>query len=334
MVKSFILFMAVLFAGCAMPSSNTKDSLPKTSQKISVANWNVQTFFDSTTEGCEYDEFVKSKTWGQESYTERLKRLCQVIKSLDADVFVMEEIENEEVLHDLSNFLAGEWNQKKIYSYACFAKESGSSIGCAVLSRLPIKNLRLHSLDIRTQNGTMPRMRPLMQVEVCKGSSSLTLFINHWKSMSGGEAVTEKWRNAQEAVLSQYVGECVGKGKAVFCCGDFNRDVSKFKKGSDGGIILLRTSNCGELEERGTEVFSPWYDSSENLIEPGSYYYNGEWSRIDNIFYAGNAEVENFAPRTDGPWCEEDSNVPKKYKIWNGTGYSDHLPLTCTVTFY
>ena len=116
MVKSFILFMAVLFAGCAMPSSNTKDSLHKTSQKISVANWNVQTFFDSTTEGCEYDEFVKSKTWGQESYTERLKRLCQVIKSLDADVFVMEEIENEEVLHDLSNFLAGEWNQKKIYS--------------------------------------------------------------------------------------------------------------------------------------------------------------------------------------------------------------------------
>ena len=99
--------------------------------KVKIANWNVQTFFDANNDGTEYSEFAKSKTWGEEMYKERLKRLCSVIKKLDADIFIMEELENSNVLFDISNFLAGEWNPRKIYRYACFSKNEGGAIGCA-----------------------------------------------------------------------------------------------------------------------------------------------------------------------------------------------------------
>lgn len=348
MKKIFLVLMQVIllafcFGGCSLGDAEGESSSSErrrgtgkelgSRQKLRVANWNVQTFFDSTTSGLEYDEFKKDGSWGQEAYTVRLERLCQVIKALDADVFVMEEIENEGVMMDISNFLAGEWDKKKVYAYGCFAKDFGAAIGCGVLSRWPISGLTVHGVDFRKQKSDMPRMRPLMQLSVCKGSRMLTLMVNHWKSMSGGENATEKWRNVQESVLSRKVGEELALGKAVLCCGDFNRDIGKFKKGADSGTILLRELAFGKQNDFGVEVLSPWYDFSQSLVEPGSYYFNGEWSRIDQFFYAGDAEVEYFEAAASEPWSEGESKIPKKYKIWNGSGFSDHLPIVCDVSF-
>ena len=157
-----VIAVFLLFSSCAQMTTETLVR----EEKLKVANWNVQTFFDAVTTGDEYTEFVKSGRWGKEAYIERLKRLCSVIKAIDADVFVMEEIENEAVVHDISNFLAGEWNGQKVYRNAVFAKDEGSSIGCAVLSRVQLDDMKVHSLDIRTEESDMPRLRPIMEVEV------------------------------------------------------------------------------------------------------------------------------------------------------------------------
>ncbi|MBQ2551928.1 MAG: endonuclease/exonuclease/phosphatase family protein [Treponema sp.] len=305
---------------------------PGKSQKeeLSIVNWNVQTFFDSITDGCEYEEFISSKKWGAKPYAERLSRLASAIKSIDADVLVMEEIENENVVHDISNFLAGEWNMKKIYRYACFAKDDGGSIGCAVMSRYPLENMSVHSTEVR--NGkTMPKMRPVIQVTVCKGNKKLCLLINHWKSMSGGEQETEQWRLLQETVLAGRMESIANGGLAVLACGDFNRDIMKFKEGEKSGCVLLR-NKAHEDCISGAEVISPWFDG-KNLVEPGSYFYSDEWSHIDNFFAYGDIEITDFHPVTDGPWCDCETHVPEKYQIWKGTGYSDHLPIFCRVRF-
>ena len=196
--------------------------------RINLACWNVQTFFDAETAGTEYQDFKSNDKWNREKYLKRLETLCTVMTTLNPDIFVMEEIENEGVMMDISNFLAGEWDKKKVYAYGCFAKDFGGAIGCGVLSRWPIRELTVHAADFRNQKSDMPRMRPLMQLSVCKGSRILTLMVNHWKSMSGGENATEKWRNVQESVLSRKVGEALSLGKAVLCCGDFNRDINDF----------------------------------------------------------------------------------------------------------
>ena len=83
-------------------------------------------------------------------------------------------------------------------------------------------------------------------------------------------------------------------------------------------------------DELKAKMQSTWFDENENLIEPGSYYFREEWSRIDNIFYSGKIEVEDFFPATEGFWCNENS-IPYKYSLWNGRGYSDHLPLVVTL---
>lgn len=338
--KFTMAFMAIfLFAeiGCTQtePSQSATTTPPPTSRRLTVGNWNVETFFDSVTTGQEYTEFVKSKTWGTEAYIERLKRLCSVIKTLDADIFVMEEIENEGVLQDISNFLAGEWNSKKLYSYSCFAKDEGSSIGCGVLSRFPLAGMTIHALDVRSEADAMPRMRPLMQVQVEYNGGQLQLLVNHWKSKSGGEEKTAPWRLWQESVLGTVVRRITMEQQAVLACGDFNQDLLEFERTNSVDGIKLRSrhgQNNAGIASMEVEVHSPWF-SAGGLIKPGSYYYNDEWSRIDHFFAAGKAQIESFAPQTNGPWCDTSTKVPKRYEIWSGWGYSDHLPIKCVVAF-
>ncbi len=319
--------------GCAESFMNNND-VPgerKNFEELRVVNWNVQTFFDAINNGLEYGEFLSSKNWGEKSYIERLERLKSSIKIFDADILVMEEIENEGVLHDISNFLAGEWNQNKVYRYACFAKDEGSSIGCGILSRYPLERLTLHSVDVHGET-SVPKMRPIMQLAVLKGGKKLILFVNHWKSMSGGEMETNVWRLRQESVLSRRVSIEKNKGNAILMCGDFNRDICDFSEGTERGMVLLRRLPSDDCTD-GIEVRSPWFDAKRNLINPGSYYFDGEWSRIDNFFVAGGADILDFGPLTDGPWCDEESSIPIRYQIWNGNGYSDHLPVFCRVRF-
>lgn len=327
-VRRILCLCIVFFALISCSSSFTgKTGDEVFSGSARVACWNVQTFFDSENRGNEYSEFAESKKWGREMYEERIRRLCSVIKSLDAEVFVMEEIENESVLHDISNYLSGEWNMRKVYSYGCFAANEGSSIGIGILSRLPLENMTVHNVDCRRFASQAPLMRPVVSVEVLRGEKRFVLVANHWKSMSGGESETEKWRFLQENILCDVVNDNVDKGRGVFICGDFNRDIEKFVHGETHETVCLRGSSGSVFE-----VTSPWYGDTVNGAE-GSYYFNGSWSRIDNLFSAGALIIEDFNVCTEGPWCDAETKVPVKYKIWDGSGYSDHLPLQCTVKF-
>lgn len=332
----FLFFTSFfIFFSCAdSASGRVEEKLSASTKKVNlkVTNWNVKTFFDSVNDGNEYDEFLSSEKWGKSAYEERIKRLCSVIKALDSDVFVMEEIENEGVLYDISNFLSGEWNSRKVYSYSAFAKDEASCIGCAVLSRFPLENMSLASLDIRT-DGQMPKMRPIIRLEVVRGKKSLTLLVNHWKSMSGGLEETEVWRNRQEALLSSIVTTCLENGECLLAAGDFNRDIKNFFYDKKSGQILLRTFENASMQDYGVFVNSPWFTSGGSLVKPGSYYFDGEWSRIDNFFYAGDCKLLSFLPETEGDWCAEEDFIPKDYKVFSGQGYSDHLPVSCVIEF-
>ncbi|MBO4404218.1 MAG: endonuclease/exonuclease/phosphatase family protein [Treponema sp.] len=308
--KTFLLSVILIFFCTSCSSGKT----------VSIVNWNVQTFFDSNNDGIEYTEFLTDKKWGREMYTERLKKLCSVIKKSGADIFVMEELENEKVLHDIYNFLAGEWNFSKVYAWSCFAKTPGTSIGCGVLSRIPLSDLKVHALDIRGSE-KQPGLRPLIEVTVCLKNSPFVLFVSHWKSKSGGKEKTEPWRNREEAVLAKCVSKAVSSGKRFVCCGDFNRDINDFLI-EDCGTVCLRFFD----DVQAVKVYSPWF-SDGKLIEPGSYFFKDEWSRIDNFFVDEKSYVKSYEVLTEGPWCYEESKVPVAFRLYNGSGYSDHLPV-------
>ena len=332
-ISALLLFFEIL---CSCSNQFVKDSAFRRSgdsgnkgdgsRKVSLVCWNVQTFFDASTSGTEYKDFKNSERWTKEKYVKRLNKLCEVMTSLNPDIFVMEEIENEAVVQDIANTLAaGAWDNKKSWKYACFAKESGSAIGCAVFSRYEICSLRTHSLDIRNQKEEQPSSRPIMQVTLNTGGRELDLFVNHWKSKSGGEEETEIWRDWQELVLAERAFEA-GPDPALVMCGDFNRSAEDFvlqTSDSKKTNTLLRGSS-GELI-----AWSPWFrKNGEFAQETGSYYYNGEWERIDNIMIYGALELSGFATVTDSPLADEEG-IPSAFKIYTGEGCSDHLPLKC-----
>ena len=315
-MKKWILMMValagcgIIFPGCqnqfvkesAFRRSGTSAESSGSKRSVSLLCWNVQTFFDAVTTGTEYKEFKNSERWNKEKYGQRLNKLCDVITMVNPDIFVLEEIENDSVVQDIANALAGgSWSSKNSWKYTGFTKEVSSAIGCAVFSRYEISRIKTHCIDIRTQKEEQPSSRPLMQVTLCIGNKELELIVNHWKSKSGGEEETEIWRDWQELALAGAVTEI--SDSPIVMCGDFNRSAEDFilTAGSKKSNTILRG-------EAGTvEVLSPWFkEDGKFAFETGSYYYNGEWERIDNILISQGVNIISFSTVTDSPVADED----------------------------
>lgn len=326
-----------------------------TSRAVKLVSWNVETFFDAATEGSEYDEFIGYKSlWSADKYRDRLKRLADYMKDENADIYCFMEIENEAVVLDISNQLQGSDAHGSKWKYAAFGKEPGTAIGCAVFSKLPLESMTMHQIDYpvslpaaafeKRENGTAlepPVMRPLLEVRLNVGGSAadkaadasqalpaekaapgtLALFVCHWKSKSGDEAASAVWRNCQEALLASRMQKAVSEGAAVLACGDFNRGLSEFLWSYQEGYVEMR-SFSGIVT-----AASPWFASSQ----PGSYYYQNAWNKLDHIFTAGGAAVRSFEADTSGGIVTS-GGTPYGYSIQTGKGFSDHLPLICTFT--
>ena len=315
------------------------DGTSSSGKQLLIANWNLQTFFDGKKDGCEYKEFQKSADWNIETYKVRLKRLCEFITATNADIFVFEELENEEIIYDISNELAGSgqnWNQKKFWNYSVFAKEEGNAIGIGILSRYPLSNIKSHSMDIRIHKSAQPSTRCILEAQVSVEKKQLIILANHWKSKSGGEAESEIWRDWQESLLGQRLDELMAENDevpAIVICGDFNRDAADFvcnlpnQKGWQAGLgnTIFRYAAFGYTDYLGAD--SLWFTASGDYVSPkGSYFYDDEWERIDNIFVMGPVKKLGFAPSAVSPWASA-QGYPIPYKIYSGQGWSDHLPV-------
>ena len=327
----------LFFAGAALacvalvscmgtPQGQSKE---KRAHSWTLASWNVQTFFDGETDGTEYDDFKGSKSsWSRDKYRARLSRLCAAIEMIDADVLVLEELENEAVVYDIANELNGHMNQSKLYPFACFAKKQGSSIGCAVLSRFAIDSLTVHQVDWRkTTERIAPDMRPIMEVTltVSERAPPVRLFVNHWKSKSGGEEAAAFWQAKQEHVLARRVMRY--DEDAAVACGDFNRTIDEWADAGRGSVEVTDESGAA------TQLAAGWLLFPSAVTGEGSYLYQNNWETIDHIFAAGAASLSSFAALKNGPWAKETASgiVPFRYALFNGTGYSDHLPVFATV---
>lgn len=361
-VSFWTLCFATLFSGCAAVGEEKRISLK-------IVNWNAQTFFDANNDGIEYSNFQKSKKWGEVAYKGRLKKLCDTIKVLDGDVVILEEIENEGILHDISNALAGEnWNPKKVYRYGCFSKKKNSSIGCAVISRYELCDFKIHSLEVRSENSRAPSMRPLIEVNLLaaknkfsdeKNSLALKIFVNHWKSKSGGEEESKIWRRWQEGLLAQKISDARSEATlpAIICAGDFNQDIMEFSfieiesedfldADADENVNFRKSQTEVKVESKNfcnapniefamfdsrekISVYSPWLEFSG---EEGSYFFRDKWERIDHFFACGQIALKEFSPQNSGAWAYDDGR-PKSFKIYSLNGYSDHLPIACIVEF-
>ncbi len=312
---------------------------------ITIVSWNLQTFFDAVDSGTEYEDFTGVKSsWNETKYKARLSRLCNFMESTNADVYCFMEVENDSVVHDISNTLHLQNSRCAPYPYTAFNRGNEGSIGCAVFSRIPIENITLHSTQFKAtvpstlfetwQSGITlapPILRPLMEVTLLpfnEGSKPLKLFVNHWKSKSSGGRESELWRNTQEALLSFRMTESVQNGYDCIAVGDFNRDLHEFywsgpkRQGGPEPAVRLRSLF------NSIDVISPWMSGSFS----GSYYYDGNWTTLDHVFVTGDIKITDFSVLDRGELSTA-SGIPNSYSIWTGEGYSDHFPLKVKLSY-
>ena len=297
-MKKKIIFLLSFFA------------FASTYAKIKIATWNLQTFFDSEIDGTEYKEFLDGKSnWGETLYKQRVDKTNAIIKEINADVIVLEELEKETELYDLS------YN----YKYAAFAKEEGASIGIGVLSKREITDVQWHSTFTQKRGKKSSPTRPILSFCVKDGNNTITIFANHWKSKLGGGEVQ---RLLQESTLSFFASRAAKNSRGVVALGDFNMDNSEFNL--VGKYTALRSFFGDDFLCR-----SVWND---NEIEGGSYGYRDEWERIDNILYSGDVSLSDFTVLAKEPLLDE-KGFPARFILYKRTGYSDHLPLSVHAIF-
>ncbi|MGL4986378.1 MAG: endonuclease/exonuclease/phosphatase family protein [Treponemataceae bacterium] len=329
MKNFFAIFFVVAFVGCKnfIPEvgifGNNRDR-----GEISIATWNVQTFFDAIEDGYEFADFKGSKTpWSAEKYEQRLKNISRQLQLIKADIIALQEVENEFVMKDILAFLGSSSSLK----YAGFARQDSSSVfGNGIFSRYPIKSLKTHQINVDFADlGKPPAMRPLVEVEIQYGSEDeiLVVFICHWKSKSGGSEKTEIWRKQQQSLLISVIEQRqrMQPTLPIIVLGDFNTDINDFNFSE--GMVLL--SN----EEIQKSFFTAWpaYQLDNDI---GTYYYQGSWEAIDHIFLLHDSEqsnyLENFKVHYEEDFANEDK-TPYRYNVWSGNGSSDHLPISASV---
>jgi len=213
--------------------------------------------------------------------------------------------------------------------------ERRQEIRCAVLTRLPVRNVRSHP----TLNA-----RAILEVQADVDGAPLYLFANHWKS-GASDPETEPVRVANARTLRARLDAILATdpNADIIIGGDLNSQYNqrqRYPRMKETGINDVLGSQGNELavrqpgrplynlwfelpaEQRGSDTFrGEWGTLMHLIISRGMYDHNGV-QYVDNSFTVGkfaglNADADGLPVRWtfDGP---------------AGVGFSDHFPVAAT----
>ncbi|WP_030194694.1 endonuclease/exonuclease/phosphatase family protein [Streptomyces sp. NRRL S-87] len=163
------------------------------------------------------------------------------VRELDADVLALQEVENVDTLkHFRDRSLGG------AAKYPYVAGVDGNDvrlIDVAVLSKLPITHIRTYQHLVDPASPTAPLFsRDCLEVDVLVGANggpgrTVTLFVNHFKSMREGRSQTRSKRERQSAgvmdIVTRRFGQSPGEHPFVVL-GDLNDYLQTNGNGSSG----------------------------------------------------------------------------------------------------
>lgn len=309
-----ILFL--LFVSCACSPEEKTDG-------IKIVQWNVQNVFDNIDDGTEYDEYKSSGHWSMSLFELRLQNINTVFsysELKDADIIVLNEVENENVVKAIMKLKAFRSGNFKYY---VVAKEEGGAISTAVISKYPIDEVRLHAVD---------ECRPVIETKINVGFG-FYLLACHGKSRKEGVKETSSIRLELGKTLRDTSESILAKDSnaIVAIAGDFNEDWKDENVfGRIGSGIVFRDN---PLLISGNENTGAWYcfwlDETLNLPDTGSYYYNGEWSCFDNILLFGGSPGECGV--VNSGILRKSDFTPNAWIRDPAIGVSDHFPVYLTV---
>ena len=164
---------------------------------FTLGTYNVKNLFD------EHDQDPQSGT-AQKPEAE-LRALARNIERSGADIFTLQEVENQQVLQDfLNDYLPGKFSEVVLVE-----GNDRRGIDVAVISRFPINKVVSHkdnSFPLADGSGQTSFNRDLLRVDVDIHGIPFSVYTSHFKSKIGGaRAENERVAEAQETrrILAQ-----------------------------------------------------------------------------------------------------------------------------------
>jgi predicted extracellular nuclease len=296
---------------CEPPVSSNSDAGPDAdvvdaveAPTTRIATFNVRRLFDRTcdTGRCGDDEFEEVPS--EQEYDLILQRTAEAIAGFDADIILLQEIENAAVLDDLRSRLAPEYNVGVI-------GETGfnASLDVAVISRGELLGTKQYrdARRLELPNGAQSEFtREFLQVDLQLEGEDIIVFAAHFKSQSNDDP-ERRLAEAQEA--REIVDEVAAANPEamVVLGGDLNDTPD-----SDPLQALLTN---GGLQRAGSEL------PNDQLW---TYNYQGNRQAIDHLL---------IAPTDGGAYVEQSAMVVRDAS-GNGLADSDHAALYADFELY
>lgn len=335
-MKHTILLILVLLTNIiAAQESSVKDN------EFTVAFYNTENLFDTLDDPDTYDEEFTphgDKKWDPERYRKKLSDISRVLSSLHTgelpELIGLAEVENQNVLEDL---LQTEHFEEAFYGIIHHNSPDVRGIDVALLYRADAFDLlSARFIPIRFPFDPESKVRDILYAKGVSGPDTLHVFVNHWKSRSGGREETENKRIFSAKVLKSKTDSILNRNPdaKIIAMGDFNDEPvnrSLYK--------TLQAKDPAELQQ-GTRLYNLMIPADEK--DKGTYNYKYEWYMLDNLIvskaFLKNGKGYTIAPEQvhifNPPWLMYDH--PKAgMKIPNRTyggdnyygGISDHLAI-------
>lgn len=274
-----------------------------------------------------YIESCLNLDWNKNLLFKKLTSIARVIKTVNfgsgADVVVLQEVENQNVV----NILMNRELRKLGYKYSVVLEgEDSRGIDNAVISKYPISKSKIHKIDLR---GIAKKTRGILEVKIIIGYKNLTILANHWPSQGNPTAARLKAARTLRTVARNLSSDL------ILALGDFN--------------TVEPRDNPNPLK---TITEKDFYNAQEIAIKlgttvaEGSHWYAGHWGSLDKMYVYKQSSVNSVAlfnsfeiikkdfMLADKKWTDFETGVTKVYKDVpyrfnhsTGEGYSDHLPL-------
>lgn len=178
--------------------------------KVRVATFNVENLFaryrfekNVNAYGAIKDGWDTNKTYFKILNKTSKIITAKAIKGIGADILALQEVENLDTLKRFRTFFYG---RKAFPHVALVDGNDPRRIDVAVLSKYPISRIRTH------QHLWVPAWkyflfsRDCLEVDIeITTSKTITLFVNHFKSMVGGRAKTRAKRSKQASQVKKIV---------------------------------------------------------------------------------------------------------------------------------
>jgi uncharacterized protein len=185
-----LLASLLLFSACSSPvpvlppgdRDAGPDGAPPTAADVRIAAYNVNLFFDTVCDStCGTADFERVLT--PAAFQAKAKRVADALKTLGADVVMLEEVEKEICLSAVQALAPG-------YLYGAFG-ETGfkGSIDVGVLSKDPIEKVTKHRGEaLKLPSGRVDRFtREFLEVDLDHAGVKYTVFVAHFKSKSSDD---------------------------------------------------------------------------------------------------------------------------------------------------